>query len=290
MSSNSPYEHEEEPEDEHMSDNSDNSEDDEFHSFSNEDDDDDYEENDGKTLTIYNFRHLLTITVDEMDYESNLASVILPHILPGSNLHELIYAIHRQNRRREQPPEYNYPVPSPTGAELMRSGDFGLEATEQLGEERKFQYNRRKSISHRLLNRELGLGGYTRQRMQLQNSLMAQDLLPTSKADFIIHSDNRCYSGQFSDDGNFFYLCAQDFRVRIYDTSNPYKWKYVKSLEYWGGRWTITDATHSPDGRFLAYSSISSRVCLSSTQKDIDETHYLDFKSAGVSSWSRYLH
>lgn len=222
-----------------------------------------------------------------MEYESDLASVILPHILPGSNLHELIYSIHRQGRRRQRPPEYTDPVPSPVGAELMRSGDFGLGATEPIGEERKAQHIRRKSISRRLLNRELGLGGYTRQRMQLQNSLMVQDLLPSSKADFIIHSDDRCYSGQFSDDGNFFYSCAQDFRVRIYDTSNPYRWKYVKSLEYWGGRWTITDATHSPDGRFLAYSSISSRVCLSSTQKDIDETHYLDLKSAGVSSRPR---
>lgn len=223
-----------------------------------------------------------------MEHEADLAATILPQILPGTGLHELIYTIYSQRRRRQRPEEYVDPVPSAVGTKLMDSGDFGLGATEPIGEERKSQRLRRKPLSRRLLNRELGLGGYTRQRMQLQNSLMAQDLLPSSKADFIIHSDNRCYSGQFSDDGNLFYSCAQDFKVRVYDTSNPYKWKYVKTLEYWGGRWTITDATHSPDGKFLAYSSISSKVCLASTQKDNDEMHFLDFKGEGVSLISRY--
>lgn len=84
-------------------------------------------------------------------------------------------------------------------------------------------------------------------------------------ADKIIHYDSRCYSGQFSDDGNFFYSCAQNFKVRMYDTSNPHDWKYYKTVEYPFGQWTITDATLSPDNRFLAYSSIRNLVCLSST-------------------------
>ncbi|KAI9827101.1 MAG: hypothetical protein M1826_006465 [Phylliscum demangeonii] len=72
-------------------------------------------------------------------------------------------------------------------------------------------------------------------------------------------------------------LIAQDFRVRMYDTSNPYRWTYYKTVKYHGGNWTITDASLSPDNKFLAYSSIDSVVCLASTDpKDDAEPWRLD--------------
>jgi DDB1- and CUL4-associated factor 11 len=65
-------------------------------------------------------------------------------------------------------------------------------------------------------------------------------MIPHSKADAVLEYDERCYSGQFSDDGNFFFSCCQDFKVRMYDTSNPYDWKYYKvSLVY-----VISDAIY----------------------------------------------
>lgn len=51
----------------------------------------------------------------------------------------------------------------------------------------------------------------------------------------------------------------------MYDTSNPFEWKYYKTVDYPFGQWTITDATLSPDNRFLAYSSIRNAVCLAAT-------------------------
>ena len=103
-------------------------------------------------------------------------------------------------------------------------------------------------------------------------------MIPSSPADFVVDYDSKCYSGQFSEDGNFFFSCSQDFRVRMYDTSNPYRWKYYKSVIYPGGQWTITDASLSPDNRFLAYSSIRSIVCLAPTDPDADnEPYLLDF-------------
>ncbi|KAF4771361.1 hypothetical protein HAV15_004462 [Penicillium sp. str.  len=95
-------------------------------------------------------------------------------------------------------------------------------------------------------------------------------LIPSSVADKIIHYDTRSYSGQFSDDGNFFFCCAQDFKVRMYDTSNPYDWKYYKTVDYPFGQWTITDATLSPDNRFLVYSSIRSQAYMATTDPDDD--------------------
>ena len=108
-------------------------------------------------------------------------------------------------------------------------------------------------------------------------------MIPGSVTDKIISFDGtRCYSGQFSDDGNFFFSCSQDFKVRMYDTSNPFEWKYYKTVAYPFGYWTITDATLSPDNRFLAYSSMRNLVCLASTDPaDMSDPSVLDFAALG---------
>ena len=107
-------------------------------------------------------------------------------------------------------------------------------------------------------------------------------MIPSSNADTIIHYNSRCYSGQFSEDGNFFFSCAQDFKVRMYDTSNPYNWKYYKTVVYPYGQWTITDASLSPDNKWLAYSSIRSIVCLAPTDPSSSgEPFLLDFSDMG---------
>jgi len=131
----------------------------------------------------------------------------------------------------------------------------------------------RKRVASRIMHRELGLGSPGRERSN--NRLVSQELLPSSNADTIINYDERCYSGQFSEDGNFFFSCAQDFRVRMYDTSNPYSWRLYKTVVYPYGSWTITDATLSPDNKYLAYSSIRHIVCLASTDPDTDAEPYL---------------
>lgn len=76
--------------------------------------------------------------------------------------------------------------------------------------------------------------------------------------------------------------------VRLYDTSNPYKWKYYKSLTHPFSSWTITDASLSPDNRKLAYSSVASTVCLASTDPTDDgDPLQLDFAYMGTRSGTR---
>ncbi|KAF2747493.1 WD40 repeat-like protein [Sporormia fimetaria CBS 119925] len=153
-------------------------------------------------------------------------------------------------------------VPSEEGQKLMDSGLFGTT------DRREDSIRRKKKLQYRIMHRELGLGSHGRQRNE--NGLIKQNLIPETAVEQIIHYNSRCYSGQFSDDGDFFFSCGQDFRVRMYDTSNPYNWKYYKSVEYPYGQWTITDASLSRDNRFLAYSSIRNIVCLASTDPDDD--------------------
>lgn len=127
-------------------------------------------------------------------------------------------------------------VPSERGQELMNGGLFGSNKRQEDTVKKK------KRLAYNIMRRELGLGSEGRQKNATQ--LMRQDMIPESVADTIIHYNARCYSGQFSDDGNFFFSCAQDFRVRMYDTSNPYDWKYYKvSGKPFGSGKNHTDCT-----------------------------------------------
>ena len=162
------------------------------------------------------------------------------------------------------------PVPNDEGRKLMQCGTFG--SIDAFNSVRK---GRKPRLARQVLDRELG------EDIGFEKDLgrrMAQTLIPSSNADMIVNYDSRAYSGQFSDDGNFYFSCSQDFRVRMYDTSNPYAWKYYKEVIYPYGQWTITDASLSPDNRFLAYSSIKSMVCLAPTDpSETGEPWLLDF-------------
>ncbi|KAJ5334848.1 hypothetical protein N7452_007251 [Penicillium brevicompactum] len=174
---------------------------------------------------------------------------------------------------RRRPPAELPPVPNPEGKKLMSEGHFG---TDQYYVDRLKQ--RKKSLATNLMWRELGVDPHgVRKRA---NQYISQSLIPGSAADRIIHYDSRSYSGQFSDDGNFFFCCAQDFKVRMYDTSDPYDWKYYKTVDYPFGQWTITDATLSPDNRFLVYSSIRSQAYMATTDPEDDsDPTLLDFSA-----------
>lgn len=102
-------------------------------------------------------------------------------------------------------------------------------------------------------------------------------MVPGTSVEHIVHYDDAVYSGQFSDDGNFFYSCSQDFNVRMYDTSNPYNWKHYKTVSYPWGHWTLTDASLSPDNKWLAYTSIQSMVSIAPTDpNDQGDPYTLD--------------
>ncbi|PHH87540.1 hypothetical protein CDD83_8730 [Cordyceps sp. RAO-2017] len=180
------------------------------------------------------------------------------------------------SRRRRQPKDPNrFPkVPSEEGLKLMRSGAFGAN---------DYDMHAKKRISRRMLERELGLGD--REQRKRNNDIVTQSMIPGTRAEQIIHYDDPVYSGQFSDDGNFFFSCSQDFKVRMYDTSNPYRWKHYKTISYPWGQWTLTDASLSPDNRWLAYTSIQSMVSIAPTDpNDTGDPYTLDLDGGGRSA------
>ncbi|XP_031252049.1 LEC14B homolog [Pistacia vera] len=63
------------------------------------------------------------------------------------------------------------------------------------------------------------------------------------------------YISQFSADGSLFVAGSQGGHIRIYDVDR--NWKVRKDIEAKHMRWTITDASLSPDQQFLVYSSVN---------------------------------
>lgn len=183
-----------------------------------------------------------------------------------------------RRRRRRSPPDPNrFPkVPSEKGTELMHSGTFG--STDR-------HITSRKRLARRILDRELGIGNQSERK--INQDIMAQGMIPTSEADMVIHYNSPVYCGQFSDDGNFFYACVKDFKVRMYDTSNPYNWRHYKTVNHPFGRWALTDAHLSPDNRWLAYTSLQSHVCFAPTDpNDKGDPYTLDLgESRATGGW-----
>jgi DDB1- and CUL4-associated factor 11 len=120
-------------------------------------------------------------------------------------------------------------------------------------------------------------------------------MIPASEPEMIIHYPEPVCCGQFSDDGNFFYACVKDFKVRMYDTSNPYNWKHYKTHTHPFGQWTLTDADLSPDNRWLVFTSLQSSVCFAPTDPlDTGDPYTLDLDDTTTGGrrqggwWSRY--
>ncbi|KAI1748832.1 WD40-repeat-containing domain protein [Xylaria castorea] len=179
----------------------------------------------------------------------------------------------RLRRRRTLDPNRFPKVPSEKGRELMNSGTFGANDISS-------PLRKKKQLARRLLERELGTGDRSYRRMN--QGIIAQSMIPRTDADMIINYRDNVYCGQFSDDGNFFYSCVKDFKVRMYDTSNPYSWRHYKTVAFPFGSWTLTDASLSPDNKWLAYTSIQSNVCLAPTDpNDTGDPYTLSLSEHG---------
>ncbi|KAL1875150.1 hypothetical protein VTK73DRAFT_10287 [Phialemonium thermophilum] len=175
-------------------------------------------------------------------------------------------------RRRPTPDPNRFPkVPSDEGRKLMLDSVFATG---------NYRLPKRRPLSYRVLDRELGVGDYS--IWKANQNLMAQQMIPSTNPEMIIHYPDPVCCGQFSDDGNFFYACVKDFRVRMYDTSNPYNWRYYKTVSHPFGQWTLTDADLSPDNKWLAYTSLQSNVCFAPTDpSDVGDPYTLDMSAGG---------
>ncbi|KAI7926078.1 WD repeat-containing protein 23 [Pyricularia oryzae] len=260
------YDHDDdEPEEE--DDNEDNEDNEEEEEEEEEEDDDD--DSDGQEGNFF------------IDIGGRMLALTLPQ------LHALIsredpsiFGPPGRTRPRTPPDPDRFPkVPSEKGTELMDSGLFGVTPA-AVPSSTKYS-SPQAEVALRLLDRELGLRDPIDQRMDQR--ILAQTMIPSDPADMLIRFPQSVYSGQFSDDGNFFYAVGKDFKVRMYDTSNPYNWRYYKTARFPFGQWTLSDASLSPDNRWLAITSLLPHVCLAPTDpNDSGDPYTLDLSNTGL--------
>ncbi|KAK9457847.1 WD40-repeat-containing domain protein [Dipodascopsis uninucleata] len=163
------------------------------------------------------------------------------------------------------------PVPNPKGIELANNGEFGYVEPKEYHIKSRIKYPC--TLGDRLFRRETSLSKFPL-------STFSKNMIPNHTDKTYLHCHARTYSGQFSDDGSFFFTASQDFKVRLFDTRRDFPWKVYKSVRVEMARWTVTDATLSRDNKWLAYSSITPVVHLATTSPEEEGQTALDF-SAG---------
>ncbi|KAI8566135.1 hypothetical protein RHMOL_Rhmol02G0016000 [Rhododendron molle] len=83
---------------------------------------------------------------------------------------------------------------------------------------------------------------------------------------------NSCaYVSQFSADGSLFVAGFQESEIRIYNVNGG--WKVQKDILAKSLRWTITDASLSPDQHFLVYASMSPIVHIVNVSSSVTKSH-----------------
>eukprot|EP01113_Clastostelium_recurvatum_P046106 TRINITY_DN802_c2_g1_i2.p1 TRINITY_DN802_c2_g1~~TRINITY_DN802_c2_g1_i2.p1 ORF type:complete len:483 (+),score=133.16 TRINITY_DN802_c2_g1_i2:202-1449(+) len=103
--------------------------------------------------------------------------------------------------------------------------------------------------------------------------LLTPRFLPRQSKKMFEH-DESLYCGQFSQDGEVFMSACKDFQVRLYDANS---WRPIKSIHARHVSWAIIDVDHSPDKRWVIYSSWSNYVQLCNVHGDFQIHDALDF-------------
>ncbi|KAJ8084592.1 hypothetical protein PM082_003365 [Marasmius tenuissimus] len=168
--------------------------------------------------------------------------------------------------------------PQEAGVKLLNSGDFGRVEPKLKARGSPRNVNIARVVSSRL----------SRPHPALYKEDITTNLVPNTHGVIMANCGANIYTAQYSNDSSFFYTCAQDFRLHIFDTtaqpvpiqpagglrgyyshtSLQTTMKVNRTIQGQHGRWTITDANLSPDNQRIVYSSITSTAFLCSTTED----------------------
>ncbi|EJD47958.1 WD40 repeat-like protein [Auricularia subglabra TFB-10046 SS5] len=164
--------------------------------------------------------------------------------------------------------------PQQAGVHLLNSGEFGsVRMALHLAKDDR-------NLVRRLRQRES-----VQRREHGRVEELVRPLVPNANGTVTAMFTDNVYSGQYSEDGQFFYTCCRDFRLDIFSTTEPADpfassgrlgrrgihstsqstMKNVGSIRGSGEGWTVTDSHLSPDNERLIYASMSRTVYLTHT-------------------------
>jgi len=82
--------------------------------------------------------------------------------------------------------------------------------------------------------------------------------------------DGRMYAGQFSKAGNVYISAGQDDHVTLFNTTDPWNWQPMKTIEARDVHWTVTSVDITPDENFVAYTTMGKTMHLVNTHGEED--------------------
>ena len=89
-----------------------------------------------------------------------------------------------------------------------------------------------------------------------KKSKLLSEMVPNRHESSVQVDDTRIYGGRFTSKGNLYYCSSQDL-IGIYNSTNPYKIKKIKTVNALDVNWTIASMDTTADEEYLVYSSLS---------------------------------
>lgn len=182
----------------------------------------------------------------EVNYGGNFAnSAVFIRELRRMMPRERRFRYNRRARRPEAPPV----VPSPSLNDLYNSIEAAIALPSGRGH----------VSSYRAMEA-------AERGEEFNASVLKHTAVPSVKHHSVDVYDHRVYGARFvGEHGQRYVTSCQDQSIRVYETNmsdSPLAWVRTHNIPARGAYWTITDFDVSPDGRWLAYASISNFVHL----------------------------
>ncbi|KAG8200731.1 hypothetical protein JTE90_022340 [Oedothorax gibbosus] len=127
------------------------------------------------------------------------------------------------------------------------------------------------SLPSMLKSREIGMSG--RHHFSLGDRCQIMQRVIPNKSDYVESLNKKVFCGNFAKDGDVFMSAAQDFCIRLYDTSRGSHFKLKRKIEARDCGWSILDTAVSPNGRSLIYCTWSECIHMCNISDD-EEIHH----------------
>ncbi|EJC98714.1 WD40 repeat-like protein [Fomitiporia mediterranea MF3/22] len=177
--------------------------------------------------------------------------------------------------------------PQPAGVALLMGGEFG-----RIGRKMHNLPDGSRNFSRILRERSMRI-----QPMPKQD--LTEYMVPNSAGAEVSAYQANVYSGQYSADSSFYYVCCKDFNLHVYDTTampskeahndrrhgHRTRMKVHKSIKGIPEGWTIPDSHLSSDNERLIYSSMSPTVYMVKTLEYDSTQVAINFADAGRRSY-----
>ncbi|KAI8823494.1 WD repeat protein [Fimicolochytrium jonesii] len=174
------------------------------------------------------------------------------------------------------------PGVDPSKDDWLQPRDSGYEDDGIFAEGLAMDFDKRRSVHDLLRDRERGT-------IKSHSVVpIAKTFMPNRCKSVIAKYGSRAYSGQFSEDGNSYFTCTQDFKLHLYDTSDISNIRKKIDLQGHVGQWTITDCSLSPNNEKMIYSSIAPVVWLTSSDPESEDSSQipLQFDNSSIGSFA----